>query len=107
MLEVLACFRPDPALGDELGEIHEDDADGTLYPTASAGTVPRSWLRPRAAGVAYLSGSFCAATSSASIAALRPVFIGRALSLGLSDFDAAALKDSRSRQLTQLVEVGS
>ncbi|NUP74400.1 MAG: hypothetical protein HOQ07_07105 [Sinomonas sp.] len=40
---------------------------------------------------------------SRSIAMLYPHFIGLALRLGLPDFDAAALKDARPRQLTQAV----
>ncbi|MET3932161.1 hypothetical protein [Arthrobacter sp. OAP107] len=42
-------------------------------------------------------------TDSKSIAVLYPQFIGMALSIGLLDFDAAALKDARPRQLTQAI----
>ena len=65
------------------------------------GEVPREWLEPRAATRAELSGHYCAVTASQTIAALYPNFIAIALSLGLADFDAAALKDARPRQLTQ------
>jgi hypothetical protein len=57
----------------------------------------------RAAASAELSGRYCAVTASSSVAALYPHFIGQALSLGLADFDAAALKDARPRRLTQAV----
>ncbi|MGO4806443.1 hypothetical protein AB4089_15080 [Arthrobacter sp. 2MCAF15] len=57
----------------------------------------------RAAASAELSGRYCAVTDSGSVAALYPHFIGMALSLGLADFDAAALKDARQRHLTQAV----
>lgn len=42
-------------------------------------------------------------TDSRSIAVLHPYFVGMALSLGLLDLDAAALKDARPRRLTQAV----
>jgi hypothetical protein len=42
-------------------------------------------------------------TASGSVAALYPHFVGLALSLGLGDFDTAALKDARPRHLTQAV----
>ena len=52
---------------------------------------------------ADLAGAYCAVTDSMSIAALYPYFIGTVLSLGLADFDAAALKDARPRELTQAI----
>lgn len=48
-----------------------------------------------------MTGRFCAVTAASSLAALHTVFIGQALRLGLKDFDAAALKDARARELTQ------
>lgn len=103
LLEVLACFRPDPVLAAELGDIDEDDQDAETHPTATAGTVPHGWADKRRVGVAELTGRFCGVTSAATIAALRPHFISAALSRGLQDFDAAALKDGRPRALTQAV----
>lgn len=103
LLEVLAGLRADPVLVDELAEIHEDGNDAVLHPTAPAGQVPYAWLEPRAAASATLNGSFCYVSDSRSIAALRPHFIGLATHLGLEDFDAAALKDGRPRELTQAV----
>ncbi|MFB8369757.1 RES domain-containing protein [Pseudarthrobacter sp. NPDC055928] len=101
LLEVLAGFRRDARLAAELDEIVEDDEDQALHPTIPPGEVPREWLEPRAATRAELSGHYCAVTASQTIAALYPNFIAIALSLGLADFDAAALKDARPRQLTQ------
>ncbi|MCD4849979.1 RES domain-containing protein [Arthrobacter sp. AK01] len=101
LLEVLAGFRRDARLAAELDEIVEDDEDQVLHPTIPPGEVPREWLEPRAATRAELSGHYCAVTASQTIAALYPNFIATALSLGLADFDAAALKDARPRQLTQ------
>lgn len=101
ILEVLACFRPDQTLAEALAGIENNDP--TALPTQRAGLVPRSWLTPRAGATARLTGIYCAVTHSATIAALRPAFIVQATKLGLSDFDAAALKDARSRALTQAV----
>ncbi|MBT2597673.1 hypothetical protein [Arthrobacter sp. ISL-72] len=77
--------------------------DAVLHPTVPPGQVPREWLDARAAISAELGGDFCAVTDSKSIAILYPHFIGMALSLGLADLDAAALKDARPRQLTQAI----
>jgi hypothetical protein len=103
LLEVLAHFRKDARLSLELDEILEDDEDKVLHPTIAPGQVPREWLEVRTAASAELSGRYCAVTDSGSVAALYPHFIGLALSLGLADFDAAALKDARPRRLTQAV----
>jgi hypothetical protein len=103
LLEVLAHFRKDARLSLELDEIVEDDEDKVLHPTTAPGQVPREWLEVRTAASAELSGLYCAVTDSGSVAALYPHFIGLALSLGLADFDTAALKDARPRRLTQAV----
>ncbi len=103
LLEVLACF-PGPTHPWWIAEqIAEDDGDEILHPTVEPGLVSYSWLEPRLVGTAVLQGQFCAVTAAESIAALRPIFIGRALAMHLLDFDAAALKDGRPRGLTQQV----
>lgn len=102
LLEVLACFRTDPALGAQMADITVNDEDGT-FATVAAGLVPRSWLHPRAGATARLTGTYAAITHADSIAALRPIFLPRARDLGLEDLDAAALKDARPRALTQQV----
>jgi len=48
-LEVLAGFRPDPLLAEDLVGIVEDPADAQLYPTQPSGTVPLGWLTARQA----------------------------------------------------------
>jgi hypothetical protein len=103
LLEVLAGFRKDTRLGLELADIDEDDEDKVLHPSLAPGLVPREWLDERTAASAGLGGTFCAVTSSGTVAALYPRFIGMALSLNLADFDAAALKDARPRLLTQAI----
>ncbi|MDO5753191.1 RES domain-containing protein [Arthrobacter sp.] len=103
LLEVLACFRKDPRLALDLLDIAEDDQDKVLYPSVVPGTVPLEWLDGRTAATALMSGTFCAVTAAESVAALYPQFIGMALGLGLTDFDAAALKDAKPRALTQAI----
>ena len=103
LLEVLAEFRVDQYLQAELSAIIEDDHDAQTYPTAAAGTLDPAWLEDRVAGSGRLSGQFCLITAARTLAALHPHFISAALSLGLKDFDAAALKDGRFRSLTQQV----
>ncbi|MBG6226428.1 hypothetical protein IWX63_003027 [Arthrobacter sp. CAN_A2] len=103
LLEVLAHFRKDAHLATELEDIHEDDLDRHSHPTIKPGLVPRQWLDPRSIATGTLTGTFCVVTASETVASLYPHFIGLALSLGLADFDAAALKDARPRQLTQSV----
>ncbi|WP_457971696.1 RES domain-containing protein [Arthrobacter sp. D1-17] len=103
LLEVLAAFRRDTRIAMELDEIVENDQDTVLHPTVPPGQVPREWLDARAATSAELTGTYCAVTDSKSIAVLYPHFIGIALSLGLADLDAAALKDARPRHLTQAI----
>jgi hypothetical protein len=101
LLEVLACFRSDLTLAADLAGIEDNDPQAPR--TAGPGCVPRSWLTPRSAASARLSGTYCAVTQSETIAALRPVFAAHATALGLADFDAGALKDARPRELTQAV----
>jgi hypothetical protein len=103
LLEVLAGFRRDARLAAELDEIVEDSEAAVLHPTLASGQEPREWLDARTATSAKLTGNYCAVTDSRSIAVLHPHFIGMALTLGLLDLDAAALKDARPRRLTQAI----
>ena len=79
LLEVLAGFQPDPTLALELDDIVEDDEDAAMHPTGSAGEISYSWLDPRSAASATLTGRFCAVTAAESIAALRPQFVALAV----------------------------
>lgn len=102
LLEVLAPFRADAQVVSSLKDIDDDDY-GETFPTTVAGNVPADWLHCRTTSSARLAGTYCAVTSSESVAVLYPVFVPLALTLGLRDFDAAALKDRRYRPLTQAV----
>jgi hypothetical protein len=100
-LEVLAAFRPDPVLTEALDAIADEDADE--FPTAAAGTVPRSWCAPRMIASGRLTGTFAVPGHPESLPTLRQRFLGKARDLGLSDLDAAAIRDSRPRALTQAI----
>lgn len=102
-LEVLARFRPDPRMSAEMGEIVDNDEDGHLYPTAAAGRLPRSWCAPRLLGTGRLSGVFAVPGHQESLATVRRGFLATARSLALADLDAAAIRDSRPRALTQAI----
>lgn len=104
LLEVLAPLRPDPLVTAELDQLVEDDADAAAHPTADAGTLSRAWLTARRASTAQLAGTYCCVTETESVATLRQEFLALAtVHLDLSDFDAAALRTARPRELTQQV----
>lgn len=103
LLEVLAVFRPDPHLGEDLGCIVEDSDDAERYPSLASGTVPRAWLAARQAAVATLSGAYCAITDKETLGTLRPLFVASALRYGLADLDAGALRLAAPRALTQRI----
>lgn len=103
LLEVLAGFRKDARLAVDLESIVEDQIDRQSHPTVAPGLVPRQWLESRRIATGTLAGTFCAVAASGTVASLYSSFIGLALSLGLADFDAAALKNARPRRLTQSV----
>jgi hypothetical protein len=98
-VEVLACFRPDPAVVAGLVEIDEDPY-GPPYPTQPAGVVPAAWAYPRALGEGRLSGRYVDVQHAESIAYLRPTFIGLALAAGLVDFDGSVVRAAEPRSLT-------
>jgi hypothetical protein len=103
LVEVLARFRVDPVMALQMNDIVEDESDRALHATAPAGVVDPAWFSVRRAGQATLHGKYCDVTHSSTISTLRPAFIRDALELGLDDFDASALQNSRPRELTQKV----
>lgn len=101
LVEVLAHFRPDPALVSELGVIRVDAEDVDQFPTRPPGEVPISWVDTRRLSTAIVTGTYCDVTAAVTIAALRPIFLPLSTALGLPDFDAAAIKTARPREMTQ------
>ncbi|QHC68922.1 RES domain-containing protein (plasmid) [Rathayibacter sp. VKM Ac-2759] len=102
-IEVLAQFRPDPILTEDLDSIVEDEVDRSIYPTIQPGIVPETWFEPRRVGGAVLTGRYCDVGHSTTISTLRPFFIADALRFGLDDFDSSAIQNSKPRELTQAV----
>src|SRR5699024_3085694 len=102
-LEVLAFARPSRELISELAEIDVADEDADDFPTAPPGLLPRRWADPRVVATGALSGWFVRPGDVESLATLRTLFRGIALQHGLSDLDGAALRDGRSRAVTQAI----
>lgn len=103
LLEVLARFRPDPALAEELATIDDENGEAEHYPTLSAGQIPRSWMEPRLAGATLLHGEFVDVRRAPTIGTLRRRFGTLSADLGHPDLDAAALKAGAPRELTQVI----
>ena len=104
LVELLAPHRPDPYLVAEIDDIVEDDSDAEQHPSARPGELDvDQWLVNRVAGTARLTGRFVDITAAETVAALHPLFKGKALAYNLKDFDAAALKNAENRLLTQEV----
>jgi hypothetical protein len=103
LLEVLARFRPDLELAAELATIDDEGGEADVYPTLPAGQVARSWLQLRVAGVSRLHGEFVDVRLAPTVGTLRRRFARVAVDLGLPDLDAAALKLSAPRRLTQMI----
>ncbi len=102
-LEVLAIFRPDPQLETDLDEIVDNDDSDSRYPSAAPGALPRPWCEPRQLASGQLTGVFVQPSQPESLSTLRNRLIPIAKLLGLADLDAAAVRDSRPRELTQAI----
>ncbi|EWT06340.1 hypothetical protein N864_22195 [Intrasporangium chromatireducens Q5-1] len=102
-LEVLAPFRPDPALAAEMDAIDEDQEDTATHPMIASARLPRSWCGPRRLGSGRLAGWFVAPGHTESLPTLRARFLRLARHLGLPDVDAAAIRAAEPRAFTQAV----
>ena len=96
-LETLARLRPDPAVIAGLKAIEGPE------PMDPVGVVPRSWLAERGMGAASVSGDFASVGHARSLAWLRARFAADVVEAGLADLDAAAVRLSVPRRLTQLM----
>jgi hypothetical protein len=100
-LEVLARFRPDPAVVSELAEIESEPAE--LDEGPAPGQLPRSWLAGRALGTALSDGSYALVGEARSLAYLREVLADRALHHGIDELDAGTIRAHAPRAFTQEV----
>lgn len=98
-IEVLARFRPEPAVVRELEEIELEP--GELDRGPHPGQLPRSWLARRATGTALADGPFAAIGASGSLVYLRDRLADRALHHGIDELDAAAIRVHAPRAFTQ------
>jgi hypothetical protein len=100
-VEVLARFRPEPAVLRELDqiELEPDERDDGPHP----GQLPRSWLVGRVVGTALAVGRFAAVGAARSLAYLRDRLADRALHHGVDELDAAAMRAHAPRAFTQEV----
>ena len=57
LVEVLARFRPDPALVAVSNLIDENEADAAIYATVDAGIVDPAWFKARRVAQAQSNGS--------------------------------------------------
>lgn len=96
-VETLARFRPDPAVLAALGEIVADDDE----PAPPSGVVPEEWFKPRAMGTGGLQGSFVELGAARTLTELRTRLAGRLVHYGITDLDAATIRMSAPRRLTQ------
>lgn len=96
-LEILARFRPDPAVIVGLAEI---DGEDDCFPI---GRVPASLIQNRLISSATPNGTFADVRCAASLAYLRTAMAERLVHYGLSDLDGATIRLSVPRTFTQEV----
>ena len=98
-VEVLARFRPDPAVVAGLAEIEGDDVHEGLPP----GCIPRSWIEARSIGEGVLEGAYADIGHSRSLGYLREALAARVVHHQLEDLDAATIRLRVPRRFTQEV----
>jgi hypothetical protein len=101
LLEVLAKFRPDPAVLTDLDAIDSNAQTEDENPTRRPGAIPLSWLANRSVGTASLTGHFADIGDKESIPALRAALARWLVHYGLPDLDGAAIRSTVPRGLTQ------
>lgn len=93
LLELLAQFRPESVLSQDIASITDNDPNGSA--TVAPGTVPRDFAEKRCMATARLTGRFCEVTHSRTAAWLQHRFSRQV--------DTAILKDAQERTFTQAV----
>ena len=94
-VEVLSRFRPDPAVLAELAEIEGPNDEFRV------GIVPTTWLQTRAIGEATLTGLCADVGHARSLTYLRTIMAARLIHHEIPDLDAAVIRISAPRRLTQ------
>jgi hypothetical protein len=100
-VEVLARFRPEPAVLRALDEVELERGEDDDGPEPAR--LPRAWLAGRVVGTALADGPFAAVGAARSLAYLRDRLADRALHHGLDELDAAAIRTHAPRAFTQEV----
>lgn len=98
-VEVLARFRPDPAVVAGLAEVEAEDSHDGLPP----GSLPRSWLDHRLVGEGTLEGAYADIGHGRSLTYLRERLAARVAHFGLEDLDAGTIRLRAPRRFTQEV----
>ena len=94
-VEVLSRFRPDPAVLAELAEIEGANDEYRV------GIVPTTWLQTRTIGEATLTGLCADVGHARSLTYLRTIMAARLIHHQIPDLDAAVIRISAPRRLTQ------
>jgi hypothetical protein len=94
-LEKLAPFRPDLIAASGIGSIA---GGGTGSPP---GKLPASWLKGQMLGEAAPNGEYAHLGHSRSLAFVRTTMATRLITYGITDLDAATIRLSTLRRLTQ------
>lgn len=94
-LEKLAPFRPDPIAASRVRSIA---GGGTGAPP---GKLPTSWLAGQMLGEAVPNGEYAHLGHSRSLAFIRATLAGRLIAHDIKDLDAATIRLSTPRGLTQ------
>ena len=102
-LKILAAFRADPELAEQLHGIDEDPVDANAHPTTTTGALSTRWLEPRLIGNATLTGWHILPADKPSLPTLRARFLSLAVHHRLPDLDAAAIRLAEPRALTQAI----
>lgn len=101
-LEALAALRPDPFVVSALRDIVETDEDEPA--SATPGVVPRSWCDSRSVATGVpdnIDGVFVVVGASLTLATLRSALASRLVHHLVTDLDAATVRASTPRALTQ------
>lgn len=99
-VEVLARFRPDPAVVAGVAEIEREQEEP---PGPAAGRVSGRWLAERRIASGEAAGRFALVGHSRSLAHLRSELAARVVHHGIGELDAAAIRQHAPRRFTQEV----